>query len=138
MSLAGCLSLLTMHPLTLEAWAPQAAQVRTMLGAMRAMQQSAGQPSWAMLMGDFNSIPGSAIYRYAPWHCAATHNVPDCHSCIGTGVNCTIRLSWAILGGGRQLFRWQYLVQKDAVAGPCSTAWLIICDPEALVEVAGL
>lgn len=43
----------------------QTAQIRTMLEAMRAMQQSAGQPSWAMLMGDFNSIPGSAIYRYA-------------------------------------------------------------------------
>ncbi len=34
-----------------------------MLGAIRAMQQDAGQPSWALLMGDFNSIPGSAIYR---------------------------------------------------------------------------
>ena len=52
-----------MHKLTVEGLALQAAQVRTMLGAMRAMQQSAGQPSWAMLMGDFNSIPGSAIYR---------------------------------------------------------------------------
>ena len=41
----------------------QAAQVRVMLEAVRVMQQTAGQPSWAMLMGDFNSTPGSAIYR---------------------------------------------------------------------------
>ena len=59
------LSLLSMPALTVEGAALQAAQVRTMLGAMRAMQQKAGQPSWAMLMGDFNSIPGSAIYRYS-------------------------------------------------------------------------
>ena len=44
----------------------QAAQVRVMLEAVRTIQQTAGQPSWAVLMGDFNSTPGSAIYRGTP------------------------------------------------------------------------
>lgn len=46
-----------------------------MLEAMRAMQQRCGHPSWAMLMGDFNSIPGSAIYRCA---CAAVMEIVTC------------------------------------------------------------
>ena len=57
-----------------ETVALQTAQVRTMLKAMRAMQQSAGQPSWAMFMGDFNSIPGSAIYRCRLHRASAAHS----------------------------------------------------------------
>ena len=57
-------SFIAQRALTRKALAVQAAQIRIMLEAIRAMQQSANEPSWAMLMGDFNSIPGSAIYRY--------------------------------------------------------------------------
>ena len=44
-------------------WPAQVAQARTILSHMAALQREAGRPSWAMLAGDFNSVPGSAIYR---------------------------------------------------------------------------
>ena len=59
----SALGLLTQCALTNLWCSLQAGQVRVMLEAVRVMQQTAGQPSWAMLMGDFNSTPGSAIYR---------------------------------------------------------------------------
>ena len=47
----------------------QVAQARTILSRMAALQAEAGRPTWVMLAGDFNSVPGSAIYRCS--QCAA-------------------------------------------------------------------
>ena len=47
----------------------QVAQARTILSRMAALQAEAGRPTWVMLAGDFNSVPGSAIYRC--FECAA-------------------------------------------------------------------
>ncbi|BDA48472.1 probable protein angel homolog 2 at N-terminal half [Coccomyxa sp. Obi] len=42
----------------------KAGQARTILTRMRDIQSAAGRPSWSLLMGDFNSVPGSPIYCF--------------------------------------------------------------------------
>ncbi|CAL8463659.1 g3193 [Coccomyxa elongata] len=42
----------------------KAGQARTILTRMRDIQSAADRPSWSVLMGDFNSVPGSPIYSF--------------------------------------------------------------------------